>query len=488
MPGRQPARIKSVTIRDKTRQTFPSIHLSLLYHNMAPATVLPARKSERSRRPADALTNPENGELTLAAMDALVDRIDTLSRALPNSVETAARDGHVHHVMSLEGHDGNAPSTFNRRMDLLFGEDLRDSSGRLQHVRRGKHGMALVVTYLKSIQWGDMLIDIATIKLERIIAELEFLCGPSSTKSKRTLDDAFSDVEEVPPPKRIRSTSKGTVTVEERDDDFEEEEEEPEDNDLGNESDNSRRAGPSEKPVPGPGGKSSHITKEADRRRAKRKASIPQPSSDPTAVDEDGMLVDVVVSSINVPAPVINATADVLHFGGAPYMTTGKSGVAKLHRKCRLCNKETVADPSTVRRHLESKHKEQYHKWATKHNFESKLSCDIKARADAVTAAAKEEEKAQLHQQSLDSHLRKKPDRVARYSDELMRDAALQWLIATDQPIDALTNPEFKKMIDIAARATEGVTLPNRAQTREGIINLFHEQMNQLKIRLHVRL
>ncbi|KAJ7624218.1 hypothetical protein DFH06DRAFT_1008412, partial [Mycena polygramma] len=147
-----------------------------------------------------------------------------------------------------------------------------------------------------------------------------------------------------------------------------------------------------------------------------------------------------------------------------------------------------VADPSTVRRHLESKHKEQYHKWATKHNFESKLSCDIKARADAVTAAAKEEEKAQLHQQSLDSHLRKKPDRVARYSDELMRDAALQWLIATDQPIDALTNPEFKKMIDIAARATEGVTLPNRAQTREGIINLFHEQMNQLKIRLHVRL
>jgi hypothetical protein len=43
-------------------------------------------------------------------------------------------------------------------------------------------------------------------------------------------------------------------------------------------------------------------------------------------------------------------------------------------------------------------------------------------------------------------------------------------------------------MIDIAARATEGVNLPNREQTREAIIKLFHDQMNQLKIRLHVRI
>ncbi|KAJ7662623.1 hypothetical protein DFH06DRAFT_987339 [Mycena polygramma] len=147
----------------------------------------------------------------------------------------------------------------------------------------------------------------------------------------------------------------------------------------------------------------------------------------------------------------------------------------------------TVYDPSTVRRHLQKYHKPAYHTWAKSNNFESKLSDDVKARADAAKAEAEAAEKAQLHQQTLDSHLRKKADRPAPYTDELLMEAALEWLIATDQPIDALTHPKFKAMIDIAARATEGVTLPNRAQTREEIISLFHEQMNQLRIRLHVR-
>ncbi|KAJ7730111.1 hypothetical protein DFH07DRAFT_756442, partial [Mycena maculata] len=73
-------------------------------------------------------------------------------------------------------------------------------------------------------------------------------------------------------------------------------------------------------------------------------------------------------------------------------------------------------------------------------------------------------------------------------TDELFLDAAIEWLIATDQPIDTLMHPKFKEMIDIAARATQGVNLPNREQTREAIIKLFHDQMTKLKIRLHVRI
>ncbi|KAJ7867927.1 hypothetical protein B0H14DRAFT_2246927, partial [Mycena olivaceomarginata] len=91
------------------------------------------------------------------------------------------------------------------------------------------------------------------------------------------------------------------------------------------------------------------------------------------------------------------------------------------------------------------------------------------------------------NQQSLDSHLRKKTDQPAPYTDDLFREAAVEWLIDTDQPIDALTNPKFKVMIDIAVRATEGVNLPTRAQTRQQIIKTFKNQMNKLKIRLHVR-
>ena len=50
-----------------------------------------------------------------------------------------------------------------------------------------------------------------------------------------------------------------------------------------------------------------------------------------------------------------------------------------------------------------------------------------KAAADA------EQAKAKLHQQTLDPHLREKPERVVPYSDALFREAAVEWLIATDQ-------------------------------------------------------
>jgi hypothetical protein len=43
-------------------------------------------------------------------------------------------------------------------------------------------------------------------------------------------------------------------------------------------------------------------------------------------------------------------------------------------------------------------------------------------------------------------------------------------------------------MIDIAARATNGVKIPGRNSTRDEIIKLFHDQMNKLRIRLHVSL
>ncbi|KAJ7220326.1 hypothetical protein GGX14DRAFT_355230 [Mycena pura] len=143
-----------------------------------------------------------------------------------------------------------------------------------------------------------------------------------------------------------------------------------------------------------------------------------------------------------------------------------------------------VADTSTVRRHLQKYHKPAYSEWAAKNNFESRLPEDVKARNDALTEAASA--KAKLEQKTLDEHLKKRPDRPAPYTDELWTLAALEWLVATDQPIDALTHPKSKAMIDIAARATEGVDIPNRPQTRAQIKQLFYDQMNKLKIRLHV--
>jgi hypothetical protein len=41
-------------------------------------------------------------------------------------------------------------------------------------------------------------------------------------------------------------------------------------------------------------------------------------------------------------------------------------------------------------------------------------------------------------------------------------------------------------MINIAARATNGVIIPDRKVTREEIIEMFKKQMTALKERLHV--
>ncbi|KAJ7247539.1 hypothetical protein C8J57DRAFT_1080746 [Mycena rebaudengoi] len=101
---------------------------------------------------------------------------------------------------------------------------------------------------------------------------------------------------------------------------------------------------------------------------------------------------------------------------------------------------------------------EIYRAWCKKNNFESKLEDDISARQKAVADA--EESKGKLHQQTLDPHMRDKPERVVPDSDSAFRDAALEWLIANDQPIDAFNHPKFKEMINIASRAPNGVKIP----------------------------
>lgn len=57
-----------------------------------------------------------------------------------------------------------------------------------------------------------------------------------------------------------------------------------------------------------------------------------------------------------------------------------------------------------------------------------------------------------------------------------------------NQPIQALDHPKFKEMISVAARATHGVTIPNRKATRKYIIDLFKKNLADLRSRLAVTL
>ncbi|KAF8868493.1 hypothetical protein BD779DRAFT_1460392, partial [Infundibulicybe gibba] len=138
----------------------------------------------------------------------------------------------------------------------------------------------------------------------------------------------------------------------------------------------------------------------------------------------------------------------------------------------------------TLQRHIASIHKGLYHKWCKAENFLSMLP------EDACTRKLENQvEKNQKMQQTqvIDHFNTVEPGEVpAFYSDELLKEAAIEWLIATDQPIQAFEHPKFKNMIDIVARATCGVVLPNRKQAREDIIRLFKDQMKRLRERLNV--
>ena len=107
-------------------------------------------------------------------------------------------------------------------------------------------------------------------------------------------------------------------------------------------------------------------------------------------------------------------------------------------------------------------------------------------------------------QSSLNSHLEERHKEILiPYSDSLLREAAIEWLIVTDQvififfnlslsmsdfkmqPLQALDHLSFQKMIDIAARTTKGINIPNCKATRKHIIELFKKKVGQFASQTH---
>ncbi|KIK92875.1 hypothetical protein PAXRUDRAFT_146389 [Paxillus rubicundulus Ve08.2h10] len=54
------------------------------------------------------------------------------------------------------------------------------------------------------------------------------------------------------------------------------------------------------------------------------------------------------------------------------------------------------------------------------------------------------------------------------------------------QPIQAVDHPSFKKMIDIASQATNGVVIPTCKTTHAEIMSIFKKQMTRLRECLNV--
>jgi hypothetical protein len=112
--------------------------------------------------------------LTIAEVRSIVSDICTLANALPSSVPNGSKEDKIWVVMNSDG-GKTQHETFNKRFDAMFGEDCRDSHGRLHHVRRGKLGIGLVCLYLTNLDWTDIPLDLAEIKLQRLLVELKQL-------------------------------------------------------------------------------------------------------------------------------------------------------------------------------------------------------------------------------------------------------------------------------------------------------------------------
>ncbi|KAG1789263.1 uncharacterized protein HD556DRAFT_1244079 [Suillus plorans] len=135
-----------------------------------------------------------------------------------------------------------------------------------------------------------------------------------------------------------------------------------------------------------------------------------------------------------------------------------------------------VNEISTLHRHAEAKFSGKYRKWAKEHSFESILPGNIKACKDNAA------------QQNINVHLteRKLAERVVSYLDKLFKQAAIEWLVATDQPIQALEHPKFKDMIDVTARTTNSIKIPGRKATHAEIMRTFKTHLMGLRSKLNV--
>ena len=124
--------------------------------------------------------------LTVAEINSLVTDICAHANGLPSSVPNDSTEDKIWAVMNSD--DGKTPhKTFNKRFNAMFGEDCRDLHGCLHHVCHGKLEMGLVCSYLTNLDWTDLSLDLAEIKLQRLLVELKQLqCVSNSFPSPHT--------------------------------------------------------------------------------------------------------------------------------------------------------------------------------------------------------------------------------------------------------------------------------------------------------------
>ncbi|KAJ7859523.1 NADH:flavin oxidoreductase/NADH oxidase [Mycena olivaceomarginata] len=131
----------------------------------APRPLIRAGGFDRASALAAAVRLPETVSVQVQTQLAkpILDlkKMKKLAAQLPETIPLASdADDIVRVITTVQGIDDSVCGTFNRRFDILFGEDCRDADGRLKNVRRGDAGMPCVIDYLESIHWESADVDI----------------------------------------------------------------------------------------------------------------------------------------------------------------------------------------------------------------------------------------------------------------------------------------------------------------------------------------
>ncbi|KAH9907683.1 uncharacterized protein BXZ73DRAFT_60252 [Epithele typhae] len=111
-------------------------------------------------------------------MATIVNSIATAAKSLPSSVPIGNENDKIYIIMT-KTHGDTAWETFNRRFDILFGEDCRDPvTGRLHHLRRGACGLDMVIKDIRVLlarYEAELQYNVMRIKLKRLLTEVAHL-------------------------------------------------------------------------------------------------------------------------------------------------------------------------------------------------------------------------------------------------------------------------------------------------------------------------
>ncbi|KAF4611808.1 hypothetical protein D9613_004630 [Agrocybe pediades] len=142
---------------------------------------------------------------------AKLDKLKELIKKLPSTVLRASEEDRISQVFKsipVEKDIAKHWEIFNRRMDSLFGSELRNEKGRLLNFKKGPLGLDLVIAYIdECVGSGTLQWDLAAIKVDRLVNECEELIQESQIQKKKAaliVDSGDEDDEDYVPLKNPR--------------------------------------------------------------------------------------------------------------------------------------------------------------------------------------------------------------------------------------------------------------------------------------------